>query len=191
VTLYTTNIIIYELYALGSDNVAQDFLASLLNFIFVTYLNFGLMSRLNLITMLCTKGSTFTMALPACLFAYTLLSSAKAQTDNGDECSCFVTNDSTAAYFTYHRFWDFRNVDNALDIEPNVLIDPMNTSNAPPTSSYFTNYSWAKDWALQSWNNSDSVNGNNVTVLMINSPNNVFIRESLFNFNRLSLIPLP
>jgi hypothetical protein len=129
------------------------------------------------------------VALPLFIFCALLVSFATAQTDNGNECSCFLTNDSTAAYFTYHRFWDFRNIAAPLSTEPDVLIDPTLTLNAGPTSSYFTNELWTQDWTLQAWNNSDSMSADGATVLMINSLNNVYIR-GFFYFIFYNTIPL-
>jgi hypothetical protein len=103
-----------------------------------------------------------------------------AQKDNGAECDCFKTNGSTEAYFSYHRFFDYRNVPYSLTSNPNVLTDSSETSNAKNTSDFFSNSSWTADWAAQNWDNSESLNtsGSDATVLMINSPNNVYIGMS-------------
>jgi hypothetical protein len=100
-----------------------------------------------------------------------------AQKDNGAECGCFKTNGSTEAYFSYHRFFDYRNVPYSLTSNPNVLTDPSETSNAKNTSAFFSNSLWTADWAAQNWDNSESLNtsDSDATVLMINSPNNVYI----------------
>jgi hypothetical protein len=100
-----------------------------------------------------------------------------AQKDNGGECDCFKTNGSTEAYFTYHRFFDYRNVPSALTSHPKVLTDASDTSNARNSSAFFSQPSWTSTWAAQNWDNSDSLNTSNsdAAILMINSPNNVYI----------------
>jgi len=106
-----------------------------------------------------------------------LSTTGRAQQDNGPECDCFKTNGSTEAYFSYHHFFDYRNVPSSLTSNPKVITDPRDTSDAKNTSAFFSNSSWIADWAIQNWDNSDSLNtsDSDATVLMINSPNNVYI----------------
>jgi len=122
------------------------------------------------------------MARQTLVLARILLLSAvvAAQTDNGAECDCFKTNGSTEAYFSYHRFFDYRNVPYSLTSNPKVLTDPTNTSDANNSSAFFSSSSWTADWTAQNWDNSDSLNTSNsdATILMINSPNNVYIGMS-------------
>jgi hypothetical protein len=119
------------------------------------------------------------MALPSSILAGILLFSLPnptlAQKDNGDECSCFRTNGSSEGYFAYHRFHDFRNVANASATPPTVLANMANATNALATSDFFLSGNWTNDWTVQNWNNSDSFVESGATVLMINSPNNVYI----------------
>ena len=105
---------------------------------------------------------------------------ATAQKANGEECDCFKTNGSSEAYFAYHRFFDYRNVSPQLTSNPPVLTDATETQDAGNTSSFFSDESWAADWTIPNWDNSDSLNtpGSDATVLMINSPNNVYIGMS-------------
>jgi hypothetical protein len=113
--------------------------------------------------------------IPSSLLALSALTGTSAQTDNGNECSCFKTNGSSAAYFTYHRFHDFRNINSSLTANPDVLTDASSTTNADVTSEYFEAAPWTSDWDIQSWNNSDVMGDNSATVLMINSANNIYI----------------
>jgi hypothetical protein len=128
------------------------------------------------------------MARQTLVLASTLLLSAvgTAQKDNGGECDCFKTNGSTEAYFSFHRFFDYRNVPFSLTSDPKVLTDPTETSDANNSSDFFSNPSWTADWATQNWDNSDTLNTSNsdATILMINSPNNVYISMS-----SLSVLP--
>jgi len=117
-----------------------------------------------------------TMALPSSILAGLLLFSlTSAQTDNGNECSCFRTNGSSAGYFTYHRFFDYRNVPGASAAPPAVVSNEINATDAFATSDFFLNDAWRNDWTIQNWNNSDSMSSTDATELMINSPNNVYI----------------
>src|SRR5579862_7008246 len=105
-------------------------------------------------------------------FGLTLISSSilcmstliAAQTDNGNECSCFLTNGSSSAYFAYHRFFDFRNINSSLTAKPEVLLEETNTTDAGVSSPFFSDHAWTKDWEIQSWNNRDAIISNNATV---------------------------
>jgi hypothetical protein len=119
------------------------------------------------------------LALPTLLSTSILLFSTltAAQKDNGPQCDCFRTNGSSAAYFTFHRFHDFRNVNLSLTASPEVLTDAANTTNAKATSAFFLDKAWTNDWEIQNWNNTDGglATVNNASVLMINSLNNIYI----------------
>jgi len=122
------------------------------------------------------------MALPTSILAGILLFSfadpAFAQTDNGNECSCFRTNGSSQGYFAYHRFYDYRNVAGISSTAPAVVSNATNATNALATSDFFLNNAWTNDWTTQNWNNSDSIESSGASVLMVNSPNNVYIGTS-------------
>lgn len=128
--------------------------------------------------------SASTMALPSSILAGILLFSnlrlTSAQTDNGNECSCFRTNGSSAGYFTYHRFHDWRNVATASVSPPAVISNAINATEAFATSDFFLSDAWRGDWTTQNWNNSDSIRSSDASLLMINSPNNVYIGNSPF-----------
>ncbi|CZR68196.1 related to xyloglucan endo-transglycosylase-like protein [Phialocephala subalpina] len=121
------------------------------------------------------------MALPSSILAGLLLFAlpnlSNAQTDNGNECSCFRTNGSSRGYFTYHRFLDYRNVANSAT-PPTLISNATNATNALATSDFFIQDAWKNDWTIQNWNNSDSIATSGAAVTMINSPNNVYIEKS-------------
>lgn len=135
-----------------------------------------------------TVRTTSTMALPSSILAgllfFALPKLSIAQTDNGNECSCFRTNGSSQGYFTYHRFHDYRNVPTASTTPPAVTSNATNATNAFATSNYFLEDAWRGDWTIQNWNNSDSMAASGAAVTMINSPNNVYV-GSYFGFNHL------
>ncbi|TVY88964.1 hypothetical protein LAWI1_G005336 [Lachnellula willkommii] len=118
---------------------------------------------------------------PSRIIAIILLSSisslTSAQTDNGNECSCFQTNGSSAGYFTSHRFLDYRNVPSVSPEVPALLPNITNATNAFATSEFFTNDAWRNDWAIQNWNNSDDVASGDSPTLRVNSPNNIYIEK--------------
>lgn len=107
--------------------------------------------------------------------ATTLSILVAAQKDSGDDCSCFVTNDTSSGYFQYHRFHDFRYISSS-NSTPFLDTDEGTASSAYATSDFFTGEAWNGDWTIQTWNNSDGAElQNNATVLMVNSANNVYI----------------
>jgi hypothetical protein len=111
-------------------------------------------------------------------FALVLLTSlAIAQKDNGDECNCFRTNESSAGYFTNHQFHDFRNVDDALLTVPSIIKNATDNANAPATFDFSTGTTFAGEWTPVNWDNSDTLGtaDSDATVFMVNSPNNVYI----------------
>jgi hypothetical protein len=122
------------------------------------------------------------MALLSSILAGILLFSAPhvalAQTDNGNECSCFRTNGSSEGYFAYHRFFDYRNVVGAPVTPPAVISNADDATNAYATSEFFLNNTWTNDWTIQNWNNSDSFEATDASILMVNSPNNIYIGPS-------------
>lgn len=101
-----------------------------------------------------------------------------AQKDNAENCSCFRTDRASSGYFTYHRFHDFRTVAAASQTVPVLIANESDTSNAFATSEFFAGQAWNNDWSTQSWNSSDSLVASGGSVLMINSPNNVYIGMS-------------
>ncbi|PMD29551.1 glycoside hydrolase family 16 protein [Hyaloscypha variabilis F] len=123
--------------------------------------------------------TTSLMALPSSVLAgIFLFALTSAQKDNGNECSCFLTNGSSSGYFSYHRFHDFRNVAGASATPPTVISNENNATEAFATSDFFLSDAWQNDWQIQNWNNSDSMSASGATVLMINSANNIYIEQS-------------
>lgn len=124
---------------------------------------------------MCAKS---TMALPASLLASIFLFSLPhltiAASDTGDECSCFRTNGSSQGYFLNHQFHDYRNVAGASS-PPALTTNATNATNAFATSSFFLQDEWRNEWAVQNWNNSDSLASSGASILMVNTPNNVYI----------------
>ncbi|KAG6002867.1 hypothetical protein E4U21_002719 [Claviceps maximensis] len=103
---------------------------------------------------------------------------AAATTMSDSKCTCYRTNGTDPTFYKAHQFFDFRSLAHfASNSGPNVLSSAEDTSSAPPTSSFFTSPLWTSTWQTQSWNNSKSgrLNGD-ATILMINSPNNIFIQ---------------
>ncbi|POS88093.1 hypothetical protein EPUL_000606, partial [Erysiphe pulchra] len=95
--------------------------------------------------------------------------------DNGKKCDCFRTTGPSAGYFTNHMFQDFRKISTG-DV-PKLLTTTKDTTEASVTNNFFKSDSWTKNWYIQHWNNTDSMNETSATLLMINSPNNVYIVE--------------
>jgi len=124
--------------------------------------------------------TTSLMALPSSVLAgIFLFALTSAQKDNGNECSCFLTNGSSSGYFSYHRFHDFRNVAGASATPPTVISNENNATEAFATSDFFLSDAWQNDWQIQNWNNSDSMSASGATVLLINSANNIYIGTCL------------
>jgi hypothetical protein len=48
-----------------------------------------------------------------------------------------LTNGTDTQYFSQHKFFDFRDLEKYAGV-PDILTDIDNTTNAPPTSDYFT-----------------------------------------------------
>ncbi|KAK5631778.1 hypothetical protein RRF57_007492 [Xylaria bambusicola] len=92
-------------------------------------------------------------------------------------CNCYLTNETSTDYFTTHSFFDFRALAQYAKV-PSPIADPYDSSDADETSDYFLKEDWANVWGIQSWNNSDSVDSGDVPVLLVNSPNNIYIQEN-------------
>ncbi|KAF9872644.1 hypothetical protein CkaCkLH20_09823 [Colletotrichum karsti] len=95
-----------------------------------------------------------------------------------DACNCFLTNTSES-YFSNHIFYDWRSLSQYAGV-PDVIDNYNNSGSAPVTSDYFKSDKWTSIWAIQSWNNSKSRgrSGNDATVSMVNSPNNIYIEKN-------------
>lgn len=94
-----------------------------------------------------------------------------------DECDCYLTNGTNSAYYSRHSFYDYRNLGDYAGVPSPV----QNASRkAGVTSDYFNSDTWDDSWSIQDWSNRGkgvSLSGD-ATVLMINSPNNVYIEKN-------------
>src|ERR1700722_19486896 len=64
--------------------------------------------------------------------------------DNGNGCTIFSINGSTPSFFTYHRFYDFRNIHNTAGTLTNSS-DLITL----PTSKSVKDTSWTDDWEIR------------------------------------------
>ncbi|KAI0200255.1 concanavalin A-like lectin/glucanase [Astrocystis sublimbata] len=98
-------------------------------------------------------------------------------------CNCYRTNTTTSHYFRNHKFFDFRSLSQYARV-PAPIETAQESADAPPTSAYFQSPDWTGAWSIQSWNNSalmggdSDVTGSDATVLMVNSPNNIYIQHN-------------
>lgn len=106
-----------------------------------------------------------------------LCNSVVAQKDNAKHCDCFRTEGVSPAYFTNHRFFDYRNIPSQFVSHPAVTTDIDNDQDGPSSSDFFTSTSWKQDWEVQTWNNADALKDStsDANVLMGYSRNNVYI----------------
>lgn len=161
-------------FKLYSRKGAYDSLA-LVALFHVPYSKYLLRHLFSLFIMLTTlPGNLWSTLLGTLLYLPTV---ASAQ---GDQCSCFRTNGSSAGYFTSHRFLDYRNVSPASPEVPPLSSNITNTTNAFATSRFFLEDAWRNDWTIQNWNNTDNVRSSAASVFMVNSPNNVYIGSQDF-----------
>ena len=96
-------------------------------------------------------------------------------------CGCYKTNATVSNYFAHHKFWDFRSMQQYVNVTK-----PLNTfednAEADETSAYFRSRQWLDTWSIQSWNNTGllSLNDsdvNDATVQMTNSLNNIYFER--------------
>ncbi|KAK4139548.1 glycoside hydrolase [Dichotomopilus funicola] len=96
-------------------------------------------------------------------------------------CHCYQTNATQSNYFSHHRFFDFRSLQDHINV-PNPIDNWDDSAGAPPTSDYFTNSQFADVWSIQNWSNSELIDLDNSTITdatlqMVNSPNNIYIER--------------
>jgi beta-glucanase (GH16 family) len=95
-----------------------------------------------------------------------------------DECSCYLTNGTSSAYYSRHTFHDFRDLGKYARVPSPI----QNASRkAGVASDYFKSDTWNSAWSIQDWNNRGSGGvslSGDATVLMVNSPNNVYIKKN-------------
>ncbi|CAD6499206.1 BgTH12-04858 [Blumeria graminis f. sp. triticale] len=95
---------------------------------------------------------------------------------NGKKCDCFRTTGPSGGYFTNHIFQDFRGI--SASPAPPLLTSKDSSNDASVTHSYFKSPAWTKNWRIQHWNNTDSMDQTSATLMMINSLNNVYIENN-------------
>jgi len=113
--------------------------------------------------------------LTSVLLFHTVVAPTSAQNplkDNSPDCSCYVTSGSSASYFNFHRFHDFRALPGShIDI-PSTLISGQDSGTEDTTSPFFDGLAWNADWHIQNWWRNATADG---TVKMVNSAQNVYI----------------
>ncbi|KAK3692929.1 concanavalin A-like lectin/glucanase domain-containing protein [Podospora appendiculata] len=104
------------------------------------------------------------------------LAAASPSLTDDSRCGCYLTNGTEDSFFSKHGFFDFRNLTQYSGV-PAVIPNSGDSASASPTSDYFKSTAWTEWWMVGSWNNSLN-NRNDATVLMINSPNNIYIEAN-------------
>ncbi|KAI1862522.1 hypothetical protein JX265_009236 [Neoarthrinium moseri] len=102
---------------------------------------------------------------------------ADYQIVNDKSCDCYLTNGSTGTYFTTHKFYDFRSMSQHVNV-PAVLSDPDAAGQADVSNDYFNSQEWTDAWGIQQWNNSANLDSGDASVLMVNSPSNVYFEKN-------------
>ncbi|KAI8965153.1 glycoside hydrolase family 16 protein [Daldinia sp. FL1419] len=74
---------------------------------------------------------------------------AAATPINPSLCHCYLTNGSSAKYFTNHKFFDFRNIANPR--VPAPINNRDGSTNAPVTNAYFNSANFTNTWSIQNW----------------------------------------
>jgi len=99
------------------------------------------------------------------------------------KCNCYRTNTTTSHYFRNHKFFDFRSLSQYARV-PAPVDTPEGNAQALATNAYFLSPEWTNSWIIQNWNNSALMGGDSddtgsdATVLMVNSPNNMYIQHN-------------
>ncbi|KAF2131493.1 glycoside hydrolase family 16 protein [Dothidotthia symphoricarpi CBS 119687] len=130
--------------------------------------------------------SLLTLILPvAALLQPALAASAYTTTnnevpkDNNADCNCYVVQSgaesTTPSYFQYYRFYDFRNLDSAMNESP-PLINDTQTAGTLDTwqPEIFNSDAWNTDWSIQNWSKPAT---DDFPVKMDNSLANVYIGQ--------------
>lgn len=87
--------------------------------------------------------------------AYTS-SDSQTPKDNNANCSCYVVksgdDSNTPSYFQYYRFYDFRNLPDAMRQAPPLVNDTAAAGLEPVWQpDLFNSGAWNADWGLQNW----------------------------------------
>ncbi|EON67400.1 hypothetical protein W97_06653 [Coniosporium apollinis CBS 100218] len=104
-----------------------------------------------------------------------------ASKDNSPSCGCYeISSDSSPVYFTYHRFYDWRNLASSPDqftsIPPSLEEDEdLGAEELADTYQDVLNGTeWNQDWGIMSWGKETTVEA---PVRMQNSAANVYIAQ--------------
>lgn len=105
-----------------------------------------------------------------------------ASKDNSPDCTCYeISSDSSPAYFTYHRFYDWRNLASSPDqfasIPPRLEEDEDQGSEelAEIYQDVLNGTEWNQDWGIMSWGKEATAEA---PVRVQNSAANVYIGTS-------------
>src|SRR3954470_16751931 len=84
------------------------------------------------------------------------VSAAESLKDNSADCSCYrVDSDTDAAYFQYHRFYDFRYLAESPNdynsIPPQVSESQSAGQEKASNQPYLNGDSFTQDWNVQNW----------------------------------------
>ncbi|KAF2661278.1 glycoside hydrolase family 16 protein [Lophiostoma macrostomum CBS 122681] len=127
---------------------------------------------------------SLTLLIQTTLADYTTSNTSNLH-DNSQDCSCYEAlsggDSTTPSYFSYHRFFDFRNLASGpgefLTAPP--LVNNSQDAGAetvfPQYASNLNSSAWNVDWGIQNWSKpADS----DFPVRMVNSPANVYILQN-------------
>ncbi|KXX73764.1 Exoglucanase 2 [Madurella mycetomatis] len=126
-----------------------------------------------------TRTRTFSLVVAAASLVAVARGAYPLTTDSN--CHCYKTNATTANYFSHHHFFDFRSLSQYVNVTSPIHSFEANAQ-APPTSTFFADSDFTREWAIMSWNNSALLSLknrtlNDATVKMVNSPNNIYIER--------------
>ncbi|KAK7428511.1 hypothetical protein QQZ08_004949 [Neonectria magnoliae] len=116
----------------------------------------------------------------AVLTAAVVLAAAGSDSVDDDACTCYLTNGTAPDYFSEHMFFDFRDLGKYAGV-PDPIRNESRSSRADTTSEYFDTEDWDSVWGIQDWSNRNSGGvslSGDASVLMINSPNNIYIEKN-------------
>lgn len=99
--------------------------------------------------------------------------------DNNADCDCYVVqsgdNSQTPMYFQYYRFYDFRNLPDAMKEAPPLVNESVVAGQQPVWQpSLFNSDAWNFDWGIQNWSKPAT---EDFPVPMNNSMANIYLLE--------------
>lgn len=97
--------------------------------------------------------------------------------DNSDECDCYIVSGPQPGYFTYHRFFDFRNIsddgDNDYTEAPPLITEIQNTGGQNATSAFLNTTDFQGNWTII-----DQPVDSTSPVPSVNSAQNIYISRN-------------